>query len=810
MNAPPVSNGWRWPFSGVQWLVAWAVLLHAVMERFLPDASLVTWIVLPAVVGALLRTSVARAPAASPAHLVPLLGAAALATAVFVLRGVHAALAGEAAGLWLPPWILLILLLLADLPALRRILRLFGVEWMKTRRSLLFKSGLLATAAVTLLGAATYDPLPGSTGWTLVSHSLGAGMWGAEVFLLVLGAISLSGEATGGTLKMMLPHAYRRSDWILAKGLVLLLVAVLFAAVVVVAGVLHAQFTQGLGDVTRELEPMFGEERGTVELFQTGAVMQAHFMEAVVSGLAALAATALLGVLLSSLFDAVVASLCTAFLLFAGLKFADVLLRSSAAPSTNGGTKPCCRRACVSPSSPESALCCWPSGPSPGGTSTLDPRPRRRRTIPGMACRRLPVIVLGLLLATAAPAAALETGKFKYEPGGKVSEVRTADVNGDGRLDLVLLLTRTGEDGLAHRELLVLRTPSSPARGSFFTDDDVTRIPLDTPALASAGAVSVGRFGRNGETHLRFFGPERIVDVRPTGEEVPPELRLETPTLFARSAGRPIVFWDGSGDLDGDGRDESWFPAADGNGRMRVLGGDPEGDRTLALECVNRGSSDEEHLLIREASVPVLLPADLDGDGRRELMAYRDGTLLAWAAAAAGEASPLPASLVLPLGFEKEDLEPEEVHTPRLQLADVDGDGKTDLLVTLVTGRRDQLGSLRTRLMHYPGPFVHPETGALTAPRVRIDTESIALHSRFVDVNGDGALDYVCSSIRGAEVDLIRRILGQAPTIWHVTFLFDRQAGTFETVPYFSTERPYSREEAMSNRFGASGYFEGD
>ena len=55
---------------------------------------------------------------------------------------------------------------------------------------------------------------------------------GAEVFVLVLGAIALAGEATGGTLKMMVPHAYRRSDWILAKGLVLLAVSVCFLLVV--------------------------------------------------------------------------------------------------------------------------------------------------------------------------------------------------------------------------------------------------------------------------------------------------------------------------------------------------------------------------------------------------------------------------------------------------------------------------------------------------------------------------------------------------------------------------------------------------
>ena len=53
-------------------------------------------------------------------------------------------------------------------------------------------------------------------------------------------------------------------------------------------------------------------------------------------------------------------------------------------------------------------------------------------------------------------------------------------------------------------------------------------------------------------------------------------------------------------------------------------------------------------------------------------------------------------------------------------------------------------------------------------------------------------------------------MLGQEPTIWHVGFRFDGPSGTFETVPSFSIERPYSREEAVSNRFGRSAFFEGD
>ncbi|MFV1960052.1 MAG: FG-GAP repeat domain-containing protein, partial [Planctomycetota bacterium] len=277
----------------------------------------------------------------------------------------------------------------------------------------------------------------------------------------------------------------------------------------------------------------------------------------------------------------------------------------------------------------------------------------------------------------------------------------------------------------------------------------------------------------------------------------------------ARSPGRRIVFWDEHADLDGNGVEEVWYPRAS-DGRVAVRGVGAKKDRILDLEVFNRGATDAEHLFLRYARIPRLVAADLDGDGRRDLVAYRDGTLVAWSLAKAGP-GPVAPYLRLALPFARHrPLDPEKVFTPRIHLADVDADGKTDLLVTLVTGDRRKPSSFRTRLLHYPGPFVDPETGKLTAPAARIDTESVALHPRFVDLDGDGRLDYVCDSIVGGRIELLRRVLGQEPTIWHKGFRFDPRIGTYESEPAFSLERPYSREEAVSNHFGPSAFFGGD
>jgi hypothetical protein len=420
------------------------------------------------------------------------------------------------------------------------------------------------------------------------------------------------------------------------------------------------------------------------------------------------------------------------------------------------------------------------------------------------------VLLAGLAFLAGAPTAgAIEVARYAFDPGGRVKAVRAADWNGDGRPDLgILLEPREGRVP----EVLLLVTPPTPVAGTYFEPATSVRIRCDGD-LAECGAVALGRFGPAGEARLRFFGPRRIVEVDARGRPTDGGERLATPTLLARSEGRPLVLWDGVADLDRDGLDETWYPAAEGDGRMRVLGGVAAKDRALDLVPTNQGSTSAHALVLRTTYVPNLFPADLDGDGTRELVAYDDGALVGWSLAApGGDGMALAPTFRLALPFEgaAANLAPEEMRTPRIQIADADGDGKADLLVTLITGRRDQLGSIRTTLLHYPGPFRDAATGRLVAPRARIDTESAALHPKFVDLDGDGALDYVCDSIRGTRLDLFRRILGEDPAISFVGFRFDRAKGTFDGSPYFSVERTYSSAEAMGNTFGPSAWFDGD
>lgn len=186
--------------------------------------------------------------------------------------------------------------------------------------------GLLAAAGITLLAAFAHEPMAEETGWALATRAMGAGFWAAELLVLVLGATTISGELAQGTLKMILPHAYRRSEWIAAKAIVLVIAACLFAVVVLIVALGHTSVAAGFGDITKAIPPGFGEEDGGVEVFRTADVMSGHLSDAWASALVSLMASALLGLLFSSVFSAVVPALSATFLLFLGVKSADVLL----------------------------------------------------------------------------------------------------------------------------------------------------------------------------------------------------------------------------------------------------------------------------------------------------------------------------------------------------------------------------------------------------------------------------------------------------------------------------------------------------
>jgi hypothetical protein len=202
--------------------------------------------------------------------------------------------------------------------------RLARVEATKVAGGRAVWFGLFAVVAVTALSAWLYDPVGPSSGWAVAARALSTGLWAAEIFVLVAGTTAIAGETDRGTLKMILPHAYRRSDWIAAKAIALTLQALVMLAAAIGAALVAGSMRGGLVDVTRTFDAGFGSAE-RVDVLHPASEMWSYLGTAAAVAAASLVATAWLGLLVSCVFDSVIPALSTGFLLFMGLKSAGTL-----------------------------------------------------------------------------------------------------------------------------------------------------------------------------------------------------------------------------------------------------------------------------------------------------------------------------------------------------------------------------------------------------------------------------------------------------------------------------------------------------
>ncbi len=305
------------------WTLAAAVIVHGIVERLGTESPLSLSLALGFLLGALPLLSGMLGRALPAALLEPLAGGLATAAAAALAGLLLPELAESLDGV-VPLHFVLLLVLGAvawlEPGAAGRMRTLVGVEWLKLSRGRLLRVGLGVAAAAALLASLAHDPVKEeTTGWTQAAASVGVGFWTAEILLFVLGATAIAGEISQGTLKMVLPHAYRRAEWVSAKAIALLIAAVLFTIVVGVVGVGFSVLDAGLDDVTRKAPPGFGDTE-TLTVVTEGAVMRGRLLGTVLAYAASLAASALIGLLLSCLFHGLVPALSASFLVFAAIK----------------------------------------------------------------------------------------------------------------------------------------------------------------------------------------------------------------------------------------------------------------------------------------------------------------------------------------------------------------------------------------------------------------------------------------------------------------------------------------------------------
>lgn len=312
--------------------------------------------------------------------------------------------------------------------------------------------------------------------------------------------------------------------------------------------------------------------------------------------------------------------------------------------------------------------------------------------------------------------------------------------------------------------------PSQPTRAPYALEPDVVAF-----ALADVDPAP----GRE----VVLFTAERAVAVTTNGDAGPTyvplfEHRLVWPAAPADDA---VALTAAVVDVDGDGRDDFVIPEPDGARCVRQVRDDTgvhwqatewrlpprvraiasagaangparlgPGELSLRLD-LGDGDDDERAdrgpLLRLQRATPPIGFADLTGDGRADAIAVHNGSLWTWDVAADGAIAGRPGERALPLPEDRLTLFDPAFD---VQLADTDGDGRADLLVTTSAQRDDQV---EVRIDLRP----QQADGGWAATPARLRLQTLAMPPQLVDADGDGRLDLVAVTLR---TDLLGSLTG--------------------------------------------------
>ncbi len=353
-----------------------------------------------------------------------------------------------------------------------------------------------------------------------------------------------------------------------------------------------------------------------------------------------------------------------------------------------------------------------------------------------------------------------------------VAAATSADVDRDGLADLVVVAVDRGQ-----RQRTVQVHLQQRGAVPFRAETHWPPYPLEADVVAFTFADVHAAPGRE----LVLLTPERAVAVvRGDGGSVD-YVPLFACRLLWRAADRllalPLI--DACVDADGDGKDDLLLPQPDGAllvldaaagaaavRRELVLppwrnpasdaanGGSQYLINRLKLEFQpgdDEGDSDRRRsggaLLELESRAPVVRLLDTDGDGTLELVAERNRTL--WTLPVAGGAV-----VARPLPMPADRL---KLFDPSFdaQLADVDGDGKLDLVLASSASRDDEI-EVRTDF-HRGFAARSADAASNQKPDTRLRTQAHARSPQLVDVDGDGKLVLVVVTLR---VDALRALTG--------------------------------------------------
>lgn len=354
-----------------------------------------------------------------------------------------------------------------------------------------------------------------------------------------------------------------------------------------------------------------------------------------------------------------------------------------------------------------------------------------------------------------------------------LAEVRAADLNGDGRAELILA-SKTPKAGQPDSVSLTLVSFDEAGRELGRQALDLDRRPL--------------LWDVEGDALLAVDG-EGALRLRPGGSST---RLLSTPTPLAGLGRTTPLAADIAHDLDGDGIAELLLWSG---GRTHAV--DQTGKARGSIAAPARGALREDEraggrALHIAATPPTLVVGDFDGDGRADLALPEGARLVVhFTGDRIGDRS---ATWTLPKDLDPPERTGPKATGPRQELVgawfrDMDGDGRLDLLLHEAVLDGSWFGSTAALT-------VHLNTGAGFGPPHDIRTPAAAVELQTLDWEGDGDLDLLVPQVDVGMGNLGRALLARRVQV--EAWLYRWQGAGFEEAPVLlrTLSLPIERSES--------------
>ncbi len=371
---------------------------------------------------------------------------------------------------------------------------------------------------------------------------------------------------------------------------------------------------------------------------------------------------------------------------------------------------------------------------------------------------------LGFILATRgalADGAAAKVPTFSVENlavDGRVVAVDAADLDGDGKLDLIAAVLK-GEKQQTVRTLAVFWNRG----GSFAAKPDLI-VPLDADVCAFDLADVDGKAG----AELLIVTASGIRAHAFVGRAIGPTIDLlAQPTLFLRPASDQLLRYRVAQALGSHGEMSLLVP---GMGTLSIYQRDERGfTRRSQLDvdmemAVQGGSADGVSIT---ASFPAMRTADIDGDGRLDLILVKSDEARGYLQKADGSFPSKPNFTHLFGVAEKAEGNVSVGGGPDVRFVDVDGDGLADAVITVT--KTTGITSADTSVYLF---FGSPR-GFAAKPDQTIRTEGASFTTtQIADVTGDGHPDLILPSFKLGIMAIIRMLTSGSAKVKFLLYPF--------------------------------------